>query len=88
MPLYEYRCPNGHTHQRLRKITEREKPAACISCDEEATPILSTPHVLPDGCYSYAPNVGTMDTFDRKQHLMQKRAKARQEGKPTRWDED
>lgn len=65
-PIYEYRCPNGHRHERLRSYTDRSAPAACPFCEAAAAPIISAPHVLPDGVYSYAPNIGSADAFDRK----------------------
>lgn len=39
MPLYEYRCPDGHTETHLR----RDKPATlpCARCARDATPIVS-----------------------------------------------
>lgn len=29
MPLYTYKCPNGHETEELRKIDERDLPAVC-----------------------------------------------------------
>jgi putative FmdB family regulatory protein len=81
MPLYVYRCPNGHTFERLRKYTEREDLCPCIRCEENATPLPTAPHVLPDGCYSYAPNLGTMRDFDRKQYILDQRAEAKKDGR-------
>jgi putative FmdB family regulatory protein len=31
MPIYEYRCPNGHTFEVFQKMTE-PPPAACLTC--------------------------------------------------------
>jgi putative FmdB family regulatory protein len=31
MPIYEYRCPNGHTFEVFQKMTE-PPPAACPTC--------------------------------------------------------
>ena len=81
MPLYEYKCTNGHVHQRLRRMDERDNPARCIQCDADATPIISAPHVPPDGVYSYCPNVGSMDTFDRKRAKIEKMNEAKRDGK-------
>ena len=81
MPLYEYKCPNGHIHDRLRKIDERDHPARCLQCDTPAQPIISAPHVMPDGTYSYAPNVGSMDDFDRKRAKIEKMNEAKKDGK-------
>jgi putative FmdB family regulatory protein len=74
MPLYEYKCADGHTHQRLRKMAERDEPCTCLECDLPAEPIISAPHVPPDGVYSYAPNIGTAKDFERKQAKMERMA--------------
>ena len=80
-PLYEYKCPNGHTHQRLRKMDERDNPAPCLQCDSDAEPIISAPHLQPDGVYSYCPNVGSADTFERKRAKIEKMNEAKKDGK-------
>ena len=80
MPLYEYRCPKGHVHERLRKYSERDEPCICVECDEEAKPILSIPHVEPDGVYSHTPNIGSADAFDRKQAKLARDCEARKDG--------
>jgi len=81
MPIYQYRCKNGHTHDRLRKMDERDNPAQCLQCDADATPIISAPHVPPDGVYSYCPNVGSADTFERKRAKIEKMNEAKKDGK-------
>ena len=73
-PLYEYKCPNGHIHSRLRKVEQREEPAKCLQCDHDAEVIISAPHLMPDGVYSYAPNIGSAEAFERKQTKMEKMA--------------
>ena len=80
MPLYEYKCPNGHIHERLRKIAERDEPCTCLLCDEQASPIISAPHLQPDGVYSYAENVGSMEAFDRKQAKLARDRELRKDG--------
>lgn len=40
MPLYEYRCPDGHLRSELRRMFDREAPLTC-ECGLPATPILS-----------------------------------------------
>lgn len=80
MPIYEYRCPNGHTHERLRRYVERDRECRCLECDELAQRILSTPHIGPDGMYSYAPNVGSKDAFDRKQAKIERLHSERKDG--------
>ena len=43
MPLYTYRCPNGHITEELRKMGAANAPARCMSCRTMADPILSSP---------------------------------------------
>ena len=81
MPIYEYRCTNGHIHERLRKYDDRDEPAWCIHCDAQALRKMSAPHVPPDGVYSYCPNVGSMDTFERKRAKIEKMNEAKKDGK-------
>jgi hypothetical protein len=40
--------------------------AAMKICGKPMELLFPIPHVLPDGVYSYAPPIGTMDAFDRK----------------------
>jgi putative FmdB family regulatory protein len=83
MPLYDYRCPAGHITIRLRNYDERDAPVLCRECGVVTERLFPVPHVGPDGMYSYAPNLGSKDTFDRKWDLMEqrKRAKAEKEGR-------
>ena len=81
MPLYEYRCSAGHVHERLRKISERDNPASCLVCMEQALPIISLPHIEPDGVHSYAPNVGNREDFDRKMAKIAKHKEDKKDGK-------
>ena len=81
MPLFEYRCPNGHIHNRLRKIDERSDPARCLQCDAMTEPIISAPHVPPDGVYSYAPNIGDPNAHDRRNEIIKERNAAKREGR-------
>lgn len=69
MPLYEYECANHHRTERVRKIAERHDPLAC-ACGEAMTLTISRPHVEPDGVYSYAPNIGDPDRFERQRHAI------------------
>ena len=66
MPLYEYRCPNGHTVERIRSYVERDDPSPCPSCDTYGERLFPRTHRLPDGMYSYAPNLGDPDAHERK----------------------
>ena len=36
MPIYEYRCPNGHTTEVLRSVMDRDKPIDCVYCGQPA----------------------------------------------------
>jgi len=44
MPLYEYKCPNNHITERMRKFSDRDNPCVCDICAENATVIYSTFH--------------------------------------------
>jgi putative FmdB family regulatory protein len=67
MPIFEYRCANGHRIERLRKYSARDDESLCWTCaGAPMTRVVSAPHVEPDGVYSYEPNMGSKDAFDRK----------------------
>ena len=83
MPIYVYRCANGHNTERLRKVSERADSFDCLQCGEPTEPIVTAPHVLPDGVYSYAPNIGNMTKHARRQEQIAKRNEARKHGEPT-----
>lgn len=34
MPLYQYTCVGGHTHEELRRIAERSRRATCPECGD------------------------------------------------------
>lgn len=66
MPLWDFACENGHTAERLRRIGERDAPLAC-HCGQPMTRVeISLSHVPPDGIYSYAPNIGDPERFERQ----------------------
>lgn len=72
-PLYQYHCATcGHTETRLRRFEQRFDPLAC-KCGVEMTWLFPLPHVPPDGIYSYAPNIGTADAFERKEAKIKER---------------
>ena len=79
MPIYEYRCPNRHTETKLRKRQDSDEPLTC-ACGEPMERIMSAPHCLPDGVYSYAPNVGSADNFERKQAILDKNRERKKDG--------
>ena len=65
MPLYDYRCPNGHTREELCKYEARDLPLPCPLCFQIMTRILSAHHKQPDGLYSHDPNLGDEAKFQR-----------------------
>lgn len=49
MPLYEYRCADGHVTDEYRTIDERARPAVCAKCHGQADKIISrVGHAVPD----------------------------------------
>lgn len=44
MPIYEYKCSNGHVTEEFRQIIFRESPTMC-RCGEEAKFIVSAPMI-------------------------------------------
>lgn len=66
MPVYEYACPKGHRAEAFRKIANRKRALSCPECQAPMQLQVSRPHVAPDGVYSYAPNVGSAEAFERK----------------------
>lgn len=54
MPIYEYRCPNGHTFEQFRRMSD-PKPDACEVCGEGPVDIVLYPvavHYKGSGFYS------------------------------------
>jgi putative FmdB family regulatory protein len=64
--LYDFRCGNGHTHERLRRYEHRDEPATCLECGESSERIVSAHHTAPDGVYSYSPNLGSPSEHERR----------------------
>ena len=81
MPLYEYRCEAGHVTTRLRPYEMRDEATECPVCGAPTLRLFPKPHIGPDGMYSYAPNIGDKDTFDRKQAKIEKWNEAKREGR-------
>lgn len=79
MPLYDYRCPNGHTTTRLFTWRYRPDRVRCRLCDSMADWQFPVPHCLPDGVYSYAENIGSPDAFERKEAKIADRERRRRE---------
>lgn len=63
MPIYEYKCEDGHIGTRLRSISHREVPTTCKKCEKDAFYIISTPTVALDGTDPGFP--GAYDKFAR-----------------------
>lgn len=78
-PLYDYACGCGLQVTRLRKWQNRLDPVTC-ECGETMEPLFPVPHLMPDGVYSYAPNLGTREAFDRKQAKIEKLKEERKDG--------
>ena len=66
MPLFEYRCAQGHTTEEIRRYLERDRSVICPECGQGARRIVSAHHTQPDGIYSYAPNIGDASEYERR----------------------
>jgi len=51
MPLYQYKCSEGHITDELRGIDKRNDPTTCKVCGEEAKRIISAPMVIMGETY-------------------------------------
>jgi putative FmdB family regulatory protein len=72
MPIYEYACSDGHISDVIRSIARRDEAVACLTCGAETTRLeVSRSHVPPDGVYSYAPNLGDPERFERQRHAIE-----------------
>ena len=65
MPIYTYRCPNAHDHDRIRRWLHADDASPCPVCAQSTQRILTAHHALPDGLYSHAPNLGDEAKFQR-----------------------
>lgn len=72
MPIYAYQCPAGHRVERLRGMDHRHDPLACESdgCGAQMALVIARSHCAPDGVYSYAPNIGDADRFERQRQAI------------------
>ena|SRR5436190_22857995 len=71
MPIFEYSCPNSHTHEVIRSYALRDTPWPCLDCGGPMTRLeVSRTHVPPDGVYSYAPNLGDPERFERQREAI------------------
>lgn len=72
MPLYEFRCIDGHTTEHIRSYGTRDDPVLC-KCGKPTERLFPKPHVEPDGIYSYAPNIGSKEDFERRTEAAKRR---------------
>lgn len=78
--IYQYSDKNGHIAERFRKMDNRHDPLDCSECGEPMHLIISRPHVPPDGVYSYAPNIGSADAFERKRSTIERNRERKKDG--------
>lgn len=69
MPLYEFRCADGHAQDKIRSYAIRDEPATC-ACGLAMQRVFARSHCPPDGVYSYAPNIGDADRFERQRQAI------------------
>lgn len=53
MASYVYECENGHRHEVIRRMADRDKPYRCEVCDTMAERVMAPASIKPDGAYSY-----------------------------------
>lgn len=58
MPIYEYRCENGHTFETLQRMSD-DPLTVCESCDAPASRVLHAPAVHFKGSGFYNTDYGT-----------------------------
>ena len=88
MPIFERLCPAGHVSDVIRSYERRDEPVPCPECGAETTRLeVSRSHVPPDGVYSYMPNIGDPERFERQRHAVQHGIKV-QERIPTKREQD
>lgn len=81
MPIFEYRCQNAHTHEVVRSFDRRDQPWPCLDCGEPMTRLeVSRSHIPPDGVYSYAPNLGDPERFERQREAIKNGVKVLERG--------
>jgi putative FmdB family regulatory protein len=71
MPIYEYECRCGRVTETLRRYEQRDDAKVC-TCGEPMSRLVSRPHCVPDGVYSYAPNTGDANAFERRHEALRK----------------
>ena len=58
MPIYEYRCENGHLFEVMRKISE-EPLTECVECGAPVVKVLHSPAIHFKGSGFYNTDYGT-----------------------------
>ena len=75
MPIYEYKCSNlagTHTTEAIRSYRDRDVRSPICHCGYQTFRIeISQPHCMPDGMYSYEPNVGSARDFERRRNALE-----------------
>lgn len=66
MPLYDYKCCNEHVVEKLRSFVQRDAHVSCDECQQPMNRQVARPHCVPDGMYSYAPNLGDPVKFEKR----------------------
>jgi hypothetical protein len=66
--IYQYSC-GEHITEKMRKIADRHQPVEC-ECGKPSKLIISRPSGSPDGIYSFAPNMGDPNVFDRRHEML------------------
>ena len=64
MPLYDYKCENGHVFEEMQSWTS-EPTATCGDCGTSATRMLSIPMVLYKGSGFYTTDYGRNGSASR-----------------------
>ena len=72
MPLYEYRCtPCSKTVTAIRSYPERLDYMTCPQCSAGMEYQFPMTHRQPDGIYSYAPNIGNANDYERRRAALE-----------------
>jgi len=64
MPLYDYKCENGHVFEEMQSFSS-EPVATCGDCGTSATRMLSVPMVLYKGSGFYTTDYGRNGSASR-----------------------
>lgn len=82
MPLYDYKCGEGHLTTEFRSYENRKRGPKCKRCGAKTQYQFPMSHVEPDGIYSYAPNIGTEADFERRREAIKEGQKVIKRGGP------